>query len=507
VEVLKQFGGSLEGNFEIGGRTNVFWDGGSNPTSCIVTEAGMISFSRDPLFWPWAKIVGAAFCRKYQADRIGAAVAGVWFDGKSYYRKINDAWQPVAKDDFAMWLRTEKKLDGTKDRGTTHSETDQAQVFVHNTRRVDGVIPCLFDSRDAVEVNGKRFLNCSRVKPIQPHEERQTWATNFPWIARFLELRFDGIERQYFLGWWKRFYSSALQGGLLKGQSLFLVGPVNTGKTLMSHKLVGASVGGCSDATAHITKGTEFNKELGETALWAIDDGEVATDPRSHARFSEAVKRTVANPQLTYRAMYRDAQTIQWNGRLLVTLNDDGHSLNMIPDLATSMEEKVMVLRFLDTAYSFPPKHELEATIASELPAFCRWLVDWEMPDEIKGDNRLGVRSYINEKLRFKALAAGTTGSLFEVIDLWKKRNSFETEFWEGSASEWYMDVVADELLKPLIGKFGPKSIGKQFTDAARTRGSGIEVVGDPVGRGNRYRISTKRDGQKRAVRRVSFNT
>src|SRR5947208_17097401 len=107
----------------------------------------------------------------------------------------------------------------------------------------------------------------------------------------------------------------------------------------------------------------------------------------------------------------------------------------MIPDLATSIEEKVMVLRFLDAEYSFPPKHELEATIASELPAFLRWLVDWEMPDEIAGNNRLGVKSYINEDLRFKALAAGSTGSLFEVIDLWNTRGNFETEFWEGSAS------------------------------------------------------------------------
>jgi hypothetical protein len=79
------------GEFEEGVRGPVFWDGGSNPTSCVVAPAGMVCFSRQKQFYPWAEIFGPSFVRKFQQDKIGAAVDGVWFDGKQYYRKSTTA--------------------------------------------------------------------------------------------------------------------------------------------------------------------------------------------------------------------------------------------------------------------------------------------------------------------------------------------------------------------------------------------------------------------------------
>jgi len=499
AEVEKQFGLRIE----VGERIHRFWTHvniGGNESACVVMENGMICFSRDPLFSPWPLVLGAEFARKYKADKIGNAVKDVWFDGKTYHRKIKGVWHPVAKDDFRKWLCSEQKLDDTKGKGETASEVTDAEVFVQSNRRVDGVIPCLFDRGDVKEINGKRFLNCARVKVIPPHEEPQKWPTRFPWIARFLELRFEHTERQYFLGWWKRLYCSALQGELLKGHALFIVGGVNLGKTLLGLRMVGPSVGGCVDASKYVAGTSEFNKEACEVALRCIDDGTVSSDPASHRRFSEGVKAMVANPQSNYRAMYRDAQSMEWNGRLLVTLNDDAYSLEMIPDLALSMCEKVMVLKFQNTAYAFPPKHMLERTIAAELPFFLRWLSDYEVPADIKGDNRLGVKSYINEELRLAALNAGQTGNVLEIIDLWKNRNTFESDTWAGTATDWYSQVVADEALKPLVTKFTPRGIGMKFRNAARIADSGIEVL-DSDGKRNVYEIAVTYNRVRKAVR------
>lgn len=495
-EVQKKFGNVLEGTFELGQRTNRFWtpDIGDNPTASIVTERGMISFSGDQLFTPWSKILGAAFCRKYQAEKIASATQNVWYVGDKYYRKLKGVWQPEIKSDFTEHLIHNCKMKAEDAMG--------ARLFVRERQRLDGVIPCLFDERDTVTVNGKQFLNNARVKPVQPHEEPQTWATNFPWIARFLQLRFDDVERPYFLGWWKRFYCSALAGDLLKGHALFIVGKVKLGKTLLGVKMLGASVGGCVDASKYAT-GSEFNKEACEVALRCIDDGEVASDPNSHRRFSERVKAMVANPQENYRAMYRDAQTVQWNGRLLVTLNDDAQSLQMIPDLATSMEEKVMVLRFQDTPYEFPPKHILESTIEAELPAFLRWLVDWSMPDEVMGDNRLGVKSHINEELRLMALNASASGNLSELVDLWIERSkgAFEGDYWIGTTTKFFAEMMSDDVLYRSLGKQSTRSLGKRFAEAAEIKDSGIEVEKNSKN-GNTWKIRVKRKTQTQTRKR-----
>ena len=466
----------------------------------------MIAFSSDRLFHSWAQILGPAFVRKYQADKIGGAVEDVYFDGQSYHRKQKDVWVSWAKQDFVKWLCSEQHLDSGKARGKTSSETTDAEVFVQLNRRVDGLVPRLFDRRDVIEDAGKTYLNCSRVKPIQPAEEPQTCCKNFRWLSRFFELRFDEHERKVLFAWWKRFYQSALQGDLLKGQALFIVGKIALGKTLLGHKIIGASVGGAKDASAYVTKNSEFNKELIERALWTIDDGEVASNLDAHKRFSALVKRLVANPVMDYRAMYRDAMNATWNGRLLVTLNDDSNSLEMIPDLETSMEEKVLVLHFLDTPYEFPPKHKLENTIAAELPFFLRWLVDWEVPTGIAGDNRLGVRSYINEELREKALHSGDGGSLLDVIAMWIKRSDaykmpgLIDGCWEGTAAQWFGLVASDDFMRPLVTRFTTRSIGKRFNQAARIKGSGIEVLPSTRhGSGRVYRISVSEKIEREA--------
>lgn len=502
-QLHKQFPGAWSGEFTVGARGPVFWEGRQNPTSAVVTEAGMIAFSSHKLFHTWGEIFGAGFIKKYQADKIGAAVMDVHWDGHKYYRKLKGAWAGWGKEDFAEHLCVNFKLDSSRGKNETASETSEAMVFIRENRQVDGLIPRLFDPRDIIAVSGKTYLNCARAKPIQPHEEPQEWGKKFPWCARFLEMRFSEHEMQILLAWWKRFYCSALQGDLLKGQTLFIVGGVNLGKTLFSYHMIGASVGGAADASAHITKGTEFNKELFEVGLRCIDDGEVASDVASHRKFSEAVKRMVANPTMVYRAMYRDAQSITYNGRLLITLNDDAYSLQMIPDLEISMEEKILVLKFLQAPLIFPPKWELENTIASELPYLLRWLVDWEVPAEVKGDNRLGVRAYINEELRGRAMHSGQAGYLLEIIELWVKRNGFESDsdYWTGSASEWFTQVASDDTLKHLVTKFTPRVIGKHFAEASRIQGSGVEVLTSDQKRGNTYKILVKRDRERKAVR------
>jgi hypothetical protein len=492
VGEMEARGWNWDGVFEVGARGPVFWDGGGNPTSTVVTEAGMVCFSRDKMFYPWAEIFGGKFVKKYQADKLGAAVEGAWFDGKQYYRKIDDRWVTVAKEDFARYLQSRKGLSDEK-RGKASSELNDACVHVQELRRVHGAIPRLFDPRDIIEVGGQRYLNTSYIRPMPPADEVGEWGKHFPWIAEFLDKILDPPEQLAFLlAWIKRFYGGAVGGCLERGQNCFLVGPVKVGKTLLACRIIGGLVGGFCDASSHVVSGSEFNKKLGETALWTIDDGAVASDPTAHRKFAEMVKKLAANPTITYRKMYSDPEQAEWAGRLFCTLNDDSFSLQMLPDLTMSLEDKVMIFKTTSSPITFPPRHVLEPLIEKENTHFGRWLLEWTPPEHVMGDDRFGVRKYIHDGLRTAAMHSGQVGDLLELIDLWKKRSRpFEKhgKNWDGTAGEWWTEVSQDDVLKPLVIKFTVRQMGKKFVDASRIPSSGISVLNENH-RANRYSIA-----------------
>jgi hypothetical protein len=169
-----------------------------------------------------------------------------------------------------------------------------------------------------------------------------------------------------------------------------------------------------------LSGGTIFNRELIEVPLWCIDDGTLNSDPSSHQKFSELIKRTVANPFFSYHPKFHDQQRAEWRGRVMVTLNADATSVRMIPNLDASLEDKIIVLKFADQKMTFPA--DIEAIIARELPFFLRWLVDWEMPVHIAGENRFGIKAFIHEDIRAAAIHSGDAGDVLEMIESWIRR-------------------------------------------------------------------------------------
>ena len=506
-EVEKLYPGTCNGSFEAGVRVPVFWDGGENPSSCIVQENGCVCFSRDKVFYTWREILGHAFVAKFEDDKIGGAVEGAWFDGKTYYRKINGRWMHTAKDDFVKWLCVNKGLDNTRGKNERASETMRAEVFVQTRKRVDGLIPCVFDERDIIEINGSRFLNSAGVKPIQPAREPQTWGENFPWLAEFLDTCWDEAlvpcvvegkppqkARDIFLAWLKRAYVPALGYNPQKGHALFLVGKIGIGKTLLGTRIIADAMGGGCEATDYLLSSSDFNKELLHVGVWNIDDGSVNADQRAHQKFSDMIKRVVANPGMSYHAKFHDKLKVEWCGRVVTTLNDDESSLGVIPDIDTGLQDKIIVLKFADAAREFPTSTKLETTIGAEMPYLLRWLVDWMVPAEIRGQSRFGINAYIHEKTRTDAMYSGGGRDLLEAIEVWKRRGAQEEtmEYWSGTAADWLALTAYDEGLRHLTKGFTTRSVGKKFTQASKTPGSGIEVAQISDKHGNRYCIDVR---------------
>jgi hypothetical protein len=358
--------------------------------------------------------------------------------------------------------------------------------------------------------------------------EPQKWGENFPWLAEFLETCWDKAPvpcveggmpqqaREIFLAWLQRFYSTALQGSLDKGQALFIAGKTGLGKTLLCKHVIAGALGGGADATDYLMGDKKFNKNLFKVACWEVHDAKAKEDRRA---FAEMVKKTIANPMHDYEAKFHDSAPVLWDGRVIVTLNDDTDSLGMVPDTSSGLADKITLLKFSDEPRDFPAKWKLEQTISQEMPYFLRFLIDWPVPEAIKGAARYGIKAYMHETTRVNALLASGAGEVLEIIDLWTEDNAIDArkwtamevsvangfkaihvykeevdiEEWQGTVSEFLHQVAEDkEYLRPRLNKFSTIVWGRRFRAAARIPDSGVTELPSSQRSGIRYRITRK---------------
>jgi uncharacterized protein DUF5906 len=412
TEVEKRWPGRAD--IAVGNRVPLFWvEPFEDRVGAQVGEWGMICYSSraGKSFVSWPELFGPDFMREFHQNRIGGAIENIWFDNTYYWKKTsNGLWAPNTKEDTGADLRVNY--------GLTKDEISKALVTIRDQKRVYGVFPFIYNKNDVVQTKDGPCLNISRKKVVQPAEK----AGSFDWIEKFFENLFDPtypIQRDLFLSWFYRLYTSALEGNLKAGQAVFTVGPTGQGKTLLGYRIVGGALGGYTDAAGYILGKTEFNKECAETAVWCVDDNRGGSTWEKHDELSNGIKRLVANPSISYHPKYRDASTITWVGRILVTCNPDAKSMSILPEIDESNEEKILLLRTSNWKPSFSMPEGIEARIEKELPFFLRWFVDkYKVPKEVEGDQRYGVIKWHHPVLLAETNQAAAPGQLYELMPL-----------------------------------------------------------------------------------------
>ncbi len=453
-EAAKRFPGRWSGEFAVGARGVRFWDPEADAQSVIVRETGCQCFTGEKPFLTWAEIFGREFVEKHTAQRLGGAIASLFFDGRSYWRQLpNESWQAMNAATAARHLKVKFGLAAVVPHHDTASEVDKVLHQIEQNKAIVGALPFVHNRHSLVRINGRTYLNTSITKCHDMALDPQEWGENFPFIADYLSRLFDPESLQFFLAWLHRFYRSAYDGRLKKGQAVFIAGPVDVGKTLCGERLVGPLVGGKQEATDYLLNNSPFNKELFEYALWTIDDDQASRDFRAHLRFSNLIKKVAANRTFNYHPKFRDALTVPWNGRVFVTCNDDPESIRILPDLELSIRDKIMLFKASDRAPTAFPEDTAEQ-IEQEMAFFARWLYDFDIPEDCRGTERFGVRSYLDPDLEETAKQSSRTYSFVEILDLWRE-NHFKTypgqSAWEGTATALYQEMLLDESIKPLV--------------------------------------------------------
>jgi len=461
-EVEKRFPGRWSGPFEIGARGSRFWDDtASNPTAAIVRSSGMQCFTGTKAFVSWGEILGRKFVNEFRAETTGAAIKDTWFDGRDYWRNEEGLWRAFKKPDIAMHFRVAHGISDERRRGVAATPMDQLLHQIQRTKAVDGAAPFIYRKDTRVNFCGKQYLNIARSILLPAADGPQPWGVCFPYIAELLDGYFDSQEQlPFFLSWLAYGYHQAVKGKPSNGQVVFLAGDVNQGKTLVSNVLVGDLFGGHMDASDYLLGESKFNKELFEVGLWTVDDTVPSSDPRRQQLYSAMLKKIPANYAFQYHPKFRDPIMLPWAGRVLITCNADPESIRILPDVEMSLLDKVMLFKIATVERDFM---DAAARIRAELPFLARFLLDYKIPDQCRGDARFGVKCYHHADLLEEARQSGRTAGFAELLEIFQRSffsNNAVLE-WEGNATELKQAMLSDDAIRPLIEPYSVDNLGR----------------------------------------------
>lgn len=395
-------------------------------------------------------------------------VSELHFDGKFFWHKHPRArWEPLNTDSASRLLRVQYGLSGKRPDNKA-SEIDIALREAEQDYRVAAGAPFVHDARDLIEYRGETYLNISTTACVQPATTGDP--ADFPWLKEFFDKRWAEpaeTQRDYFFAWLKRFYGSALSGKLLPGQHVLEAGERNTGKTLMSRKIIGAALGGSAGAGDFLKGATKFNSEAARFALWTMDDEDGTFTWEQRMSFSNSLKASAANQEVRCEPKFMNSYTVPWYGRVYLTCNLDARSLNILPDMSGGISDKILLFRGGDWLPTFLEREENEARIARELPHFLRWLLEWQVPDELKAERaRFGIKSYHHPSLLRASKASSSETRLGEMLSEWRNAKPGEPRWF--TATGLRKELSEDPSIRDGLREFSRDRMREALEEAGK---------------------------------------
>lgn len=497
-EAQKRFPGRWTGEFKIDSLGVRFWEAAADcPTGCQIKPDGVLCFTGKVPFMSWADIFGRAWHDTQRVLNLGQAGEGIYFDGLVYWELNSARWEDVSRTDIVLRLKG-RGLSDRCAKGQTQSDVERVLDHIQRTNRVQGAAPLINSPKGVVQVQNRRVLNIADLDPVRPSpgpasDPMRDW----PWICAFLAGLFPSPELlplDHFLAWLQRSYRVVLNYERLLGQALFLCGPRNNGKTLLCLRIVAPLLGGkVANPIDFITGETTFNSELFSAALLAVNDEDAPGTEASRRRMLARVKGLVVNPSHKFHAKFRVPMTIDWNGRVMVTLNDDPGSVGMLLEVDTNTRDKQMFFASQPYKGVFPPQRELENIVAVELPYFAHWLLSYKPPPQVLTDDRMGVQSYFDPRILELSTQQTFASNLLELVREWERVDAFwnDNSCWTGTPTSLLSALQLCDSTAGIARDWTQQKVAKSLTALAKQEGSRITFAVD--GGGRDYQIVSER--------------
>lgn len=346
--------------------------------------------------------------------------AGVYYlDGGRYLVRVPDGrYITMARQDLRPHLI---KL-GFSPRvapGSAVSEVDDAIHRVQTEMYVTYAGPLAGKPAGVHEMLGQRILVTTSPQIILPDA-----SVEHPTIRTLLETMLGEAQLPYFYGWAAHAYTSLVRFEPSHGQALALVGPRDSGKTLLQ-TVIRAILGGRETSPYGWMAGrTDFNGSMFESEVLSFGDEVSARDYRARVRLGDCIKQIVVNDVQTCHRKGREKISLTPWWRCVFSLNDDPIALEVLPPLASDgMSDKIMLLRcvrpgvvFDSNPWATSSRSENWGRIENELPGFVSFLSRYEIPPALR-DTRLGVKAYQSPEVLADVSAESAEMRVLELVD------------------------------------------------------------------------------------------
>ncbi len=503
--------GKWPGPLEEGSRGPAFWRDTRSGNSAIVRKGGIQDFGGE--FRTWSSLLGYEWVSESQGERLGHALKSFWNDEKDYFFYDPSDAAPVVRLNLGKLerkLKVDYNISQQKIKGKSYSELEEIVKKI-DERVIAGAAPFIHFPPKPLMINGRLYLNTSRVRPLAPAPEPEEYkgqpipfGFNFSYMKEILVHMFPKDQKgrsplESLLATLRYKYCHALAMDPRPSQALVLMGKKDSGKTLLTEgvfapmfgdpRICGSSIISLDD-TLRIHQSivgrpfdfavgrTNHNDELQEYPVWTYDDERVRNDKELND-YTNFIKKTTASGSIRFNPKHVKAVNTIWRGLQTINCNDDGMSSRQLPNMDVSTLDKIMLFR-VNNGFPFLPRAEGYKRIQEELPHFCRWLLNWKIPPHCIGTPRFEIEAYHDPYLLQMAYENGANYEFAEMLGLFlhnfremKKATGEEVKEWVGTSSQLHVEL--NTWNSAAVRSYTPNSIGRSLKDL-HNKGVNIRV-------------------------------
>lgn len=302
--------------------------------------------------------------------------------------------------------------------GTENSEAAKCILDIQRKQNIAYAAPLAGYSKGIYEIQGNSILVTTSPNLIAPK------AGTYPKLQALLDgLLVDAAidQRPYIYGWLKMAVETLYAGQQRPGQALVLAGERQCGKSLLQNLITVMLGGRAAKPYQFMTGGTAFNAELFEAEHLMIEDEAASTDIRARRAFGVTIKQITATEIQRCHGKHQQAVSLIPFWRITISVNQEPENLMVLPPLDESIEDKMILIKAIKKPMPMPTatleqRKTFWATLIGELPAFVDFLLNYQIPADLK-DDRFGIKYYHHPELVQAINSLSPEAKLLSLID------------------------------------------------------------------------------------------
>lgn len=412
-EAEARWPGRWKGRWEEGARGCRFWVPNADANSVILTTTGCICFTGQRSFTSWSEILGADWVERHSENNMGD-ILNDWIqdDTTSYYWLREEGVFRYGAEQAKLILEKSYGLNRLKVDGEL-SEVDEVVHGILRSRRVSAIGELPFHPPGMQRHHDRVIWNAYTTPVMQAADGDSDHIRSF-----FTQFFSNEKERDLFYLWVKTTYHNLICKKMQRAQVFFIVGDPNTGKNMITEKILPSIFGRGVPVGNYLVKGDSNNGSIVSSPFWHVNDVTTMGTHRDKIELMGKIKEISANTEITFKEKWRVSFVQSLAPRLMITCNETPDALSMLPTAETSALDKLIVTRVSKNAKNTFSREYLNQ-IFDQMPAFCGWLVQWNPPEEILSENRFGITPYFNPDLFEMALEDTPELILAGLIQMW----------------------------------------------------------------------------------------